>query len=159
MASWSGSGVSKRGAAPNPRSTYPVEFVMPPAPPSVEGQFIPAIESFASVENAHAPESAALLLLGTDPSIADLNPEWVVKRLMRESIDYGSRTRQSSRVAALSKLAEIMQLTGEGLPKVEDPVERATRMDPDVRRKAIVAKAREMMKLGLLKPSDLVGDD
>lgn len=124
---------------------------------SISGEFIPAQDGFGTINDAHAPESAARPLVGSGPSVDELNPEWVIARLMRESVDHGSRTRQSSRVAALGMLADILQLRTQGLPP-QDNLKRAMELPPEERRRMIVEKAKQLVKAGLLKPEDLKGD-
>lgn len=66
---------------------------------------------------------------------------------MREATDYGSRTRQTSRVAALRTLAEVLGVVEEGLPnKGDSKLARAAALSKEDRLKMIREKA---LKLGL----------
>lgn len=96
----------------------------------------------------HAPEDAATKTSGAVPwSADDLTADWVVERLMREATDYGSRTRQTSRVAALRTLAEVLGVVEEGLPnKGDSKLARAAALSKEDRLKMIREKA---LKLGL----------
>lgn len=132
--------------------------------PSVEGEFIPAgdaakevLDQAMKLELPHASEEPAQKLIGQEWTLDDLTPEWIIKRAMREATDYGSRTRQSSRVAALNLLAEITQIKAQGLP-APDNLKRAMELPPEERRRLIIEKARQLAKAGLLKPEDLKGD-
>ena len=118
-----------------------------------EGDLLPA-RGFGTLNDHHAPEREAEVLLGKGPRMADLTPEWIIERLMREATDYGSRTRQSARVAALKTLAEISQLTEAGVQR-DDPVEKAMSLPPEERRRLIVQKTRDLVKRGVIKPEDL----
>lgn len=94
----------------------------------------------------HAPESAALKTTGEkDWKIEDLTAEWVVKRLMRESTDYGSRTRQTSRVAALRTLAEILGVVDEGMPnKGGEALRKASELSKEERLALIREKVKKL---------------
>ncbi len=127
-----------------------------------EGEFIaadetPQPEDLARLELPHAPEGPANRLIGRLPDVADLNPEWIIKRLMVEATDRGTRTRQSSRVKALETLAKITRLIDDGVPKEPDAEERAKALDPETRRKVIAAKIKQLVEAGVIQREDLDG--
>lgn len=97
-------------------------------------------------EDAHAPEEAIRPLHNPGWRADQLTPEWVIERLMREATDHGSRTRQSSRVAALKVLAEVQGLLdkreeGETKSLVQRAMEE---LSPEERRELIRKRLRDM---------------
>jgi hypothetical protein len=127
--------------------------------PPKEGEYI-AAPGLGSLDDAHAPEREAGVLLGRDPKLEELTPEWIITRLMREATDYGTRSRQTARVSSLSTLARITGLLGEedGLAKHQDqrtPLQRAIDMPAEDRRQMIVERVRKLHAAGLLKRSDI----
>jgi hypothetical protein len=75
----------------------------------VSGTFIEhGSKGEGEIDDAHANESKAQPLYGDMPNPASLDRDWIVQRLMREATDFGTRTRQSARVAALKTLIEVV---------------------------------------------------
>jgi len=126
------------------------------------GEYLPG-GGAGTLGDAHAPEREAVVLLGKDPQLEELDPEWIITRLMREATDYGTRSRQTARVASLTTLAKITGLLGEedGLAKHKDtrtPLQRAIDMPAEERRQMIVDRVRKLQAAGLIKRSDLPED-
>lgn len=113
----------------------------------------------ANLDSAHAPERVAQELLGKDPTIDELTPEWVISRLMREATDYGTRSRQTARVSALTVLAKASGLLDEEAPhrKEPDAVQRALDMPPEERRRMITERIQQLVKSGMVRVEDLKG--
>lgn len=110
------------------------------------------------LDDAHAPEARAQELLGKDPQLDELSAEWVITRLMREATDYGKRSRQTARVAALGMLAKATGLLGEEnnpLRQPEDAVQKALEMTPEERRRLIAERVRQLVERGELNPEEL----
>lgn len=83
-----------------------------------EGEYIAAgAIGDGDLESPHAHEETVKPYFGKLPEPAELSREWVLARLMREATDYGTRTRQTGRVAALKLLGDAMNLFGTN----EDP--------------------------------------
>lgn len=136
--------------------------VMPPGPnpgKPTEGEFLKAAGP-GTLQDPHSPESNAVELLGRDADPDVLDARWVVTRLMREATDYGTRSRQTARVAALGMLAKATGLLDEGgLDKdKETPLQRALDMPAEERRQMIVNRVRALHKAGLISREDLPGD-
>jgi hypothetical protein len=125
--------------------------VMPPSG-GRDGEYLEA-KGPGTLQDAHAPEMHALELLGKDPESSELTPEWVIKRLMRESTDYGTRSRQTARVAALGLLGKALGMF-EGVPP-EDPQDtplgRALAMPPEERKQKLL---RGLVDTGMMKLED-----
>lgn len=119
-------------------------------PPSggQEGEYLQA-KGPGQLDDAHAPETSATALLGRDPEMEELTPEWVITRLMREASDYGKRSRQTARVGALGMLAKMQGLMDEGGlgSQKETPLQRALAM-PKAEREAMIRK--RLRELGML---------
>ena len=134
--------------------------VMPPGPgPAKEGEHL-GPQSPGGLEDPHAAESNAVQLLGRDHSVNDLDPAWVTVRLMREATDYGKRSRQTARVAALSILAKATGLLDEGgIGKTgETPLQKALEMPAEERRKLILERVQQLQRAGLIRKKDLDDD-
>ena len=79
----------------------------------LEGEYIAAgAIGDGDLESPHAHEDTVKPYYGKLPEPAELTREWVVARLMREATDYGTRTRQTGRVAALKLLGDAVNLFG-----------------------------------------------
>lgn len=121
---------------------------LPPSPSTAEmesaGHDAAALGDLSA---PHAPEREQTRLLGGDPDPATLDAQWVLRRLMREATDVGTRTRQTSRVGALKLLGEYLGLwTGEaGQTKPGDPIEALT---PEERRARIAELVKRAEKAG-----------
>lgn len=109
------------------------------------GEYIPA-GGPGGLEDHHAHESNAVTLIGQDPAIEELTPDWTVTRLMREATDYGKRSRQTARVSALTTLAKMQGLLDDGaLDDIRKaPLQRALDMPHEERMELIIRKAKEM---------------
>lgn len=121
--------------------------VMPPSG-GQQGEYLQA-KGPGNLDDAHAPETSATALLGKDPEMEELTPEWVITRLMREASDYGKRSRQTARVGALGMLAKMQGLMDEGGlgSQKETPLQRALAM-PKAERDAMIRK--RLRELGML---------
>ena len=96
--------------------------------------------------DAHASEDAIKPLHDPRWTEDQLSPEWVISRLMREATDHGSRTRQSSRVAALKVLADIQGLTDKKEPGEEKSlVQRALDELPKEERQDLIRQKLERL--------------
>lgn len=111
---------------------------------SVEGEFIPG-QGGGQVDDAHAPESAIAPLHEPRWKAEDLTPEWVIRRLMREATDHGTRSRQTGRIAALGMLAKIQGMLDEKpVDDSKSAVQRALEeLTPEQRRALIIQRLRE----------------
>jgi hypothetical protein len=82
---------------------------LPPPDGAREGEFLGAgVVGFGDVDSPHAHEDKTREFYGNLPQPEALTREWVLARLMREATDYGTRTRQTGRVAALKLLGDAM---------------------------------------------------
>ena len=68
-----------------------------------ECDHIPRGEGYGDVKDPHTSGIAADMLRGRvdEVNLAEIDAEWVLRRLVKEATDFGTRTRQSSRVKAL----------------------------------------------------------
>lgn len=131
--------------------------VEPPSGGSArEGEFM-GMGGPGTLEDAHASEEHATELLGRDASVDDLNPEWVLQRLMRESTDYGKRSRQTARVAALGMLAKTMGMLDGPEPgeATKTPLQRALDMPPEDRRRLILDRVRKLVDAGAVSADEV----
>jgi hypothetical protein len=136
--------------------------VMPPGPDPgrpAEGEFLKA-QGPGTLQDPHSPESNAVELLGRDADPDVLDARWVVTRLMREATDYGTRSRQTARVAALGMLAKATGLLDEGGLDAgkETPLQRALEMPAEERRAMIRNRVLALQKAGLIRKDDLQDD-
>lgn len=118
----------------------------PNAPPQGDakgGEFLPAGEGHGTIDDPHTTGIAAELAgrgRVKDVNLQDIDAAWVLARLVKEATDFGTRTRQSSRVKAL-------ELIGKSLGMFEfepgdDPETEAQKriraLTPDARRERIL---------------------
>lgn len=129
--------------------------VEPPGKPA-EGEFVGRV-GFGTLEDPHAHEQNAVELLGRDATPEDLTPDWVLQRLMREATDYGKRSRQTARVAALGMLAKTMGMLDGPEPGADDktPLQRALDMPPEERRRLIAQRVNHLLKAGAVTIEDI----
>lgn len=100
------------------------------------------------LESPHTDEGPAATFRG-DASAVDvevITPQWVLQRLHKEATDFGTRTRQSSRVKALELLGKHLAMFTE-VVEVKDPVREALKdLDPWERKKRILEIASRMIE-------------
>lgn len=115
-----------------------------PAGPSLED----AVMASAVLELEHAPMSAAEKQRGRaadiDPAMVDRN--WIIRQLVAEATDVGKRTRQSSRVAALKTLAEVIGATAPPPASAAQPDDPLADVDPWERKRALLERARAIVQ-------------
>lgn len=116
-----------------------------PPPRAIEGQFIPSSGS-GQIGDAHAPESAIASLHEPRWKAEELTPEWVIRRLMREATDHGTRSRQTGRIAALGMLAKIQgMLDDKPADDTKTAVQRALEeLTPEQRAALIAQRLRQL---------------
>ena len=120
-----------------------------PAPDgdSVSGEYIPAgSQGLGAITDPHTDESAADDLRGKPETVDTeaITKEWVLQRLLKEATDFGTRTRQSSRVKALELLGKHLAMFTE-VVETKDPVRDALKdLDPWERKKRILDMAARM---------------
>lgn len=87
----------------------------PPDKPALEGEHIPAEDMNGSLDDAHTTEAPAAALRGKadDINLSEISIDWVLKRLVKEANDYGTRTRQTGRLKALELIGEHLGMWGE----------------------------------------------
>lgn len=113
-----------------------------------EGQWIPS-GGFASgtLDDPHSGERAAQDLRG-DPanvSVASVTQEWVLQRLVREATDFGTRSRQTARVASLKLIGDHLAMFA-GQIEQQDPVREALKnLDPWERKARILELASRLV--------------
>lgn len=114
---------------------------------SVEGEFIAAhSRGLGDLSSEHTDDHAAEELRGKPSAIdtAAIDQTWVLQRLVAEANDFGTRTRQSSRVKALELLGKHLAMFTE-VVEVKDPVREAlAELDPWERRKRIIELAGKL---------------
>lgn len=89
--------------------------LLPRGDESVSGTFIGADEGVGSILDSHSGPRAADELRGRSDAI-DLNKideAWVLRRLVAEATDFGTRTRQSGRLKALELIGKTMGMFDE----------------------------------------------
>ncbi len=117
-------------------------------------------EALADLEMPHAKETATRPFVGALPNPADLNPDWVIARLMREACDHGTRSRQSGRVAALKLLGEYLDLGKVANPESEGDVMRKAMaaLPPEQRQAKIAQLFARLKQAGISFPEDVPAD-
>lgn len=112
-----------------------------------DGEFIGAGSmGLGGLSDPHTDESPANELRGKADAVnvEQITKEWVLARLLKEATDFGSRTRQSSRVKALELLGKSLSMFTE-VVEHKDPVLDALRqMEPWERRQRILELASRM---------------
>lgn len=133
----------------------------PPASEAKSGEHIPAEDFQASLLDEHTTEAPAAAMRGKadDINLSEISIDWVLKRLVKEANDYGTRTRQTGRLKALEMIGEHLGMWGEIDPEREgDQARRALKaMTVAERRDRLLA---QMAKAGLTvvpKAKDKVG--
>ena len=111
-----------------------------------EGEYVPAGEGYGSTADDHTSEIAANKLRGKpkDVDLSTIDADWVMRRLVKEATDFGTRTRQSSRVKALELIGSTLGLFDK-TDEEDDPIKRrAMEMTPAERRERIQQLARDL---------------
>lgn len=115
-----------------------------PSPEGMEGDFIPRGESASTVEDYHTTELAAELAgrgRVSDVVLTEITTEWVLKRLVREATDFGTRTRQTGRIKALELIGEHLGMWDKVPEGDEDENTRRVRELPRAER---LSRIREL---------------
>lgn len=121
-----------------------------PSEEAKEGEYIRyAAPTLGDLDSPHSDENAPEELRGkaSEVDVAAIDEAWVLQRLVKEANDFGSRTRQSSRVKALELIGKSLAMFTEVI-ETRDPVKEALRnLDPIERR-------ARMLELALKLASD-----
>lgn len=114
-----------------------------------DGEYIGAGSmGLGGLSDPHTDESPANELRGKADAVnvEQITKEWVLARLLKEATDFGSRTRQSSRVKALELLGKSLSMFTE-VVEHKDPVREALKdLEPWERRKRILELASRMIE-------------
>lgn len=112
-----------------------------------EGEYIRyAAPTLGDLDSPHSDEDAPEQLRGkaSEVDVSEITKEWVLQRLVKEANDFGSRTRQSSRVKALQLIGESLSMFVE-VVEHRDPVREALKgMDPIERKQRILELASQL---------------
>lgn len=112
-----------------------------------EGEYVPAGEGYGSLADEHTSEQAAAELRGRpkDVDLSEVDREWVMRRLVKEATDFGTRTRQSSRLKAVELIGlELGMFKPDEASGADPDRERALAMTAAERRARIAQLAREL---------------
>lgn len=131
----------------------------PPASEAKSGEHIPKEDFEGSLQDEHTTEKPAAELRGKadDVNLSEISVDWVLKRLVKEANDYGTRTRQTGRLKALELIGEHLGMWGEvdGENEHDQARRKVKDMPPAERRARLLA---QMQKAGLtVVPKDKVG--
>lgn len=109
-----------------------------------EGEYIRyAAPTLGDLDSPHSDEDAPEALRGkaSEVDVEAIDEAWVLRRLVKEATDFGSRTRQSSRVKALELIGKSMAMFAEVVEQ-RDPVREALKnLDPIERKTRILELA------------------
>lgn len=111
---------------------------------SKDGEYIKyAAPTLGDLDSPHSDEDAPEALRGkaSEVDVEAIDEAWVLRRLVKEATDFGSRTRQSSRVKALELIGKSMAMFAEVVEQ-RDPVREALKnLDPIERKTRILELA------------------
>lgn len=124
----------------------PQAALPPPTDEAKSGEHLPFGEGASTIEDKHTTGVAGEIARGArndDVNLSDITTDWVLKRLVREATDFGSRTRQTGRIKALELIGEYHGMWGE-IPEGEN--ERDLKRIRELPRAERLARIRELAK-------------
>lgn len=122
--------------------------------PAKDGEYIKyRQQGWGDLSSDHTDEGAPEDMRGKADAVdvEAINEAWVLKRLVKEATDFGTRTRQSSRVKALELIGKNLAMFTE-VVEHRDPVREAMKgMTPLERKERIIELALRMASDPALK--------
>lgn len=113
-----------------------------------DGEYIQAGQfGFGDLASDHTDEHAPDDMRGKADAVdvTAVTPAWVIQRLYKEATDFGTRTRQSSRVKALELLGKNLSMFTE-VVEHRDPVREALKdLDPWERKQRILELSQQLI--------------
>ena len=122
----------------------PQAALPPPTDEVKAGEYIPFGEGASTIEDEHTTGIAGEIARGArndDLNLSEITTDWVLKRLVREATDFGTRTRQTGRIKALELIGEHLGMWGE-IPEGEN--ERDLKRIRELPRAERLARIKEL---------------
>lgn len=113
-----------------------------------EGIYQPAHMGIGMLDDEHTEEDAPESLRGrpADVDLAAIDKDWVLRRLVKEANDFGTRTRQTARLKALEMIGNHLGMFERGEdPGGTDSERAAHALTPEERRQKIRELSAELM--------------
>lgn len=147
----------RKKPAPKAVPSTAMTFIPRPTPPGGvaeeveeprEGIYRPAHMGLGTLDDSHTEEEAPEHLRGRpdDVDLSVVDKDWVLRRLVKEAGDYGTRTRQTARLKALELIGDHLGMftKEEGEDETEEQ-KRVQRLTPEERRAKIRELSAELM--------------